>query len=165
MEQNVNDLPLDVKVKNALVQSMKDKNQMRTETLRGISAAFLVASKVVTKDKNGNIIPTVVDHLAIVTKLASQRVEAIGMYAQGTDEKSKQLVIDETEQLAIIKEFLPRGLSNDETEKVVKDYISENGLTKISDKGKLMGYINANYKGQVDNRLVNEIASKILIER
>ena len=54
------------------------------------------------------------------------------------------------EEIVIIREFLPKQLSDKETDKAIADAIAKTGASSVKDMGKVMAELKANYAGQMD---------------
>ncbi len=72
------------------------------------------------------------------------------------------LIINEQNEIDLIKIYLPQQKSEEETEKIVSDLIQSNNLQNIKDMGKLMGLIKKDYAGEVDMGLVGKLAKSKL---
>jgi uncharacterized protein YqeY len=134
------------RVNTALKTAMKDKDTARLTTLRLINAAIKdqdIARRG-TDDASG---VTDADILAILAKMTKQRQESVRAYEEGG---RLDLAEREAGEIAIIEEFLPRQLSEDEIETAVDDVIAETGATSIRDMGKIMGRLKDKYAGQMD---------------
>ncbi|EDM72198.1 GatB/Yqey [Roseobacter sp. AzwK-3b] len=134
------------RVNTALKTAMKDKDTARLTTLRLINAAIKdqdIARRG-TDDASG---VTDTDILAILAKMTKQRQESVRAYEEGG---RLDLAEREAGEIAIIEEFLPRQLSEEEIETAVDDVIAETGATSIRDMGKIMGRLKDKYAGQMD---------------
>jgi uncharacterized protein len=79
--------------------------------------------------------------------MIKQREESQKIYADaGRAELAKQ----ESEEIAIIREFLPKQLSDKEMEKASAAAIAETGAASVKDMGKVMAALKAGYAGQMD---------------
>ena len=148
---------LKTKLKDELISSMKEKNQLRVSTLRMISASIkdLEISKRINKqseDVSDN------DIIGILVKMVKQRKESAETYKQGNRD---DLYKKEIEEIKIIEEFLPKQLSEDEVIKIIEDLISQNNISDISGMGLIMSELKKKYLGQLDLGL----ASKIIKDR
>ena len=56
----------------------------------------------------------------------------------------------EREEIAIIQEFLPKQMSDDEVQAAIKAAIAETGAASVKDMGKVVGALKAKYTGQMD---------------
>ena len=61
-----------------------------------------------------------------------------------------ELAKQESEEIEIIREFLPKQLSDEETEKAIAGAIAESGATSVKDMGKVMAALKARYAGQME---------------
>ena len=82
--------------------------------------------------------------LELFAKMIKQREESQKIYANaGRAELAKQ----EGEEIEIIREFLPKQLSNKEMEKAIAIAIAESGASSVKDMGKVMAALKARYAG------------------
>ncbi len=73
-----------------------------------------------------------------------------------------ELAEKEKEELAVIQDYLPKQLGEDELRGMIKDIISEEGAAGLKDMGKIMKGLMARAKGQVDGKLANNIVKEML---
>lgn len=134
------------RVNQALKQAMKDREASRLATLRLINAAIKdreIADRV--DGKSGGIGDAEV--LAILGKMTKQRNESARAYEEGG---RLDLAERELNEIAIIEEFLPKQLSDEEITEAVKAAVSDTGAESIRDMGKVMGALKGKYTGQMD---------------
>ena len=148
---------LKAKLKDELILSMKEKNQLRVSTLRMINASIkdLEISQRINKQTED---ASDIDIISILVKMVKQRKESAETYKQGNRD---DLYKKELEEIKIIEEFLPKQLLEDEVTKIVEDLISQNNISDISGMGLIMSELKKNYSGQLDLGL----ASKIIKDR
>ena len=79
--------------------------------------------------------------------MIKQREESEKIYR---DAGRAELAMQEAEEIAIIREFLPKQLSEDDTQKTIADAIAEAGATSVKDMGKVMAALKARHAGQMD---------------
>ena len=79
--------------------------------------------------------------------MIKQREESEKIYR---DAGRAELAMQEAEEIAIIREFLPKQLSEDDTQKAIADAIAEAGATSVKDMGKVMAALKARHAGQMD---------------
>lgn len=89
----------------------------------------------------------------ILTKLAKQRNESIGMYKQGGRD---DLVQKETAELKIIESFLPEPMDDGELARLVADTMAEVNAEGAKDMGKVMKALAPKVAGRADGRKVSE---------
>ena len=85
--------------------------------------------------------------LSILGKMVKQRRESAKTYEEGG---RLDLAEREVAEVAVIEEFLPRALSDDEVAKAVDAAVSEIGAESIRDMGRVMGVLKSKYTGQMD---------------
>ena len=144
---------LKAKLKDELILSMKEKNQLRVSTLRMINASIkdLEISQRInkqTEDASDN------DIIGILVKMVKQRKESAETYQQGNRD---DLYEKELEEINIIEEFLPKQLSEGEITKIIEDLISQNNISDISGMGLIMSELKKKYAGQLDLGLASQI--------
>ncbi len=139
-------MELRTRITDAMKQAMKDKAADRLSTLRLINAAIKDKDIAARADGGDDGVgdPEV---LAILGKMAKQRMESVRAYEEGG---RLDLADREREEIQIIEEFLPRQLTEEESAKAVDDAIAEVGATSIRDMGKVIGLLKGKYTGQMD---------------
>lgn len=121
--------------------AMKSGDKTRLVTLRGISAA----AKQKEVDERVEVDDDAM--LVILDKLLKQRRESIAQYQQAgrTD-----LADVEIAEAAIIQEYLPEALSDDDIASIVDKAIADSGAASIKDMGKVMGLVKPQMQGRAD---------------
>ena len=136
-------------------EAMKARDKVRLETLRNIKKVFLEAKTA----------PGANDELAddaamkILQKLAKQGKESANTYTQ---QNRPDLAEAELAQVAVIEEYLPKALSTEEIEAIVKDIITEVGATSMKEMGKVMGIASKKMAGQADGGVISGIVKNLL---
>jgi uncharacterized protein YqeY len=129
----------------ALKHATKAQDKRRVSTLRLVSAA--IKDRDIAARTAGKTEATDAELLELFAKMIKQREESEKIYADaGRAELAKQ----EGEEIAIIREFLPKQLSASETDKAIADAIAKTGAASVKDMGKVMAELKANYAGQMD---------------
>jgi uncharacterized protein YqeY len=139
-------------------QSIKDRDQQKTNTLR------LVKSAIKDKDissRSGLNKEGITDDeiLSLLVTLIKQRKDSIEQFQKA---KREDLIINEQNEINVINDYLPQQKTEEETENIVSDLIKSNNLQSIKDMGKLMGSIKKDFAGEVDMGLVGKIAKSKL---
>ncbi|MGX9856130.1 GatB/YqeY domain-containing protein [Limimaricola variabilis] len=134
------------KINASLKDAMKAKEADRLSTLRLINAAIKdrdIAAR--GEGEEGLVSDEVV--LAILAKMVKQRQESARAY----DEAGRiELAEKERAEVAVIEEFLPRPLSESETEAAVDEAIAAAEATSIRDMGRVMAALKSRYAGRMD---------------
>jgi uncharacterized protein len=129
----------------ALKEAMKAQDKRRISTLRLISAA--IKDRDIAARGSGKGAASDADLLDLLAKMIKQREESEKIYAEaGRTELAQQ----EAEEIATIREYLPKQLSEADTEKAIAEAIAEAGATSVKDMGKVMAALKARYAGQMD---------------
>ena len=140
-------------IKNAMLA----KDKVKLEALRGIKKEFLEAKTAKGSDGELN------DETAIkiLTKMAKQRKESADIYKQ---QNRPDLAEEELAQLAVIEQYLPAQLSEEELTAELKKIIEETGASSPKEMGKVMGVASKKFAGKADGKLISELVKKLLGE-
>jgi len=129
----------------ALTAATKAQDKRRISTLRLVSAA--IKDRDIAARTAGKTAATDAELLELFAKMIKQREESEKIYADaGRAELAKQ----EAEEIVIIREFLPKQLSDKDMEKAIADAIAKSGASSVKDMGKVMAELKAHYAGQMD---------------
>ena len=140
-------LQIEAEVKNA----MRARDKKRLGVLRLIMSEF----KRVEVDERIELEDARV--LAILDKMSKQRKDSLAQFEAAARD---DLVAQESFELDILKEFMPRQLSAEEVKSIVEAVISEVGATSIRDMGKVMGMLKLKVQGRAD---MGEIGSLVKV--
>lgn len=138
---------------NDLKESMKDKNLVRKNTIQMIRAAILQ----VEKDKQIELTDEQV--VQIIAKEAKKRKDAEADFETSGRE---DLIKQNKEEMKILAEYLPKQLSAEELEEVVKTVISETGATTMKDMGLVMKSAKEKVGAAADGKALSEAVKKLL---
>ncbi|PIV75815.1 MAG: glutamyl-tRNA amidotransferase [Rhodobacteraceae bacterium CG17_big_fil_post_rev_8_21_14_2_50_65_11] len=133
-------------INTSLKQAMRDKDSTRVSTLRLINAA-IKDQDIAARAKGNTDGVAEAEVLAILGKMVKQRLESVRAYEEGG---RLELAENEREEIAVIEEFLPRQLSEEEVAAAISKAIAETGAESIRDMGKVMGVLKGKYIGQMD---------------
>ena len=137
------------RLNEALKTAMRQKDTARLSTLRLINAA-IKDRDIAKRGEGGDGGETGVgdaDILQILGKMVKQRQESARAYEEGG---RLELAEAELGEIAVIEEFLPRQLSEDEATVAIDAAIGKTGAQSIRDMGKVMGELKSRYTGQLD---------------
>lgn len=124
--------------------ALKAGDKRRTATLRAMIAA--IKDKEIEARGQGKEF-TDADILPLLQKMVKQREESLGIY---TEAKREDLAAVEREEIAILSEFLPKGLSEAEVEDAIRAAIEKTGASGGKDMGKVIAQLKADYPGRID---------------
>jgi hypothetical protein len=145
---------LEKRIAEDLKESIKNKDAVRTSTLRMVTASIqnVAIEKKLKELDDGDV-------LKIISKKVKQALDSIESFKKG---ERADLVEKETKELSILKTYLPEQLDEKKVEEVVKKIISETGVSSKSEFGKLMKLSMEQLKGKADGKTVSSILQKLL---
>tara|TARA_R110000751_G_scaffold2018_17_gene9952 strand:- start:34074 stop:34526 length:453 start_codon:yes stop_codon:yes gene_type:complete len=133
------------KIQSETVTSMKAKDKDRTAALR------LIGAKIKDRDIELRMADTTPDDDAMITdvllKMAKQRRESIEMYEDGG---RQELADKEKAELAVIEEFLPQQMSENETRAAIAQIKADLGADGMKDMGRVMGELKGRHGATLD---------------
>ncbi|MFD2261497.1 GatB/YqeY domain-containing protein [Lacibacterium aquatile] len=97
--------------------------------------------------------------LSLMQKMIKQRQDSITMYNQGN---RPELAAKEEAEIAIIERFMPKMMSEAETDAAVAATLAEIGATSVKDMGKAMAALKEKFAGQMDFQKASAIVKKHL---
>ncbi len=136
-----------------LKNAMKDKDVLKKNTVQMVRAAILQIEKdnKITLDDDGI--------LEIIAKELKKRRDVLPEY----EKSGRQDLIDGLNAEAdILLQYLPKQLTEEELEDIVKQAIEETGASSPKDMGKVMQAVMPKVKGRADGKMINVIAKKVL---
>ena len=132
-------------IKTETIAAMKAGDKPRTAALRLIGAKIKDRDiELRTSDKKPGDDELVTD---VLLKMAKQRRESIEMYENGG---RQGLADQEKSELAVIEEFLPAQMSEDETRAAIHQIKAELGANSVKDMGKVMAELKARHATSLD---------------
>jgi len=134
--------------------AMKSKDKVALESLRALKSAFLLANT-----SGGNTDLTEEDEIKIVQKLVKQRKDSAAIY---TEQGRADLADPELAQSAILEQFLPAQMGEDELKEVIGAIISKTGASSMRDMGKVMGMASQQLAGKADGKAISMIVKQLL---
>ena len=140
-------------------EAMKAKEALRVSTLRLVNAAIKdrdIAAR--SADRCEGIDDSEI--LSLLAKMVKQREESAKTYEENA---RPELAERERAEIVIMREFMPKPLSEDEVKLLVKDLIDEIGATGLKDMGKIMGRLKSDYAGRIDMGMAGGIVKGHLV--
>ncbi len=138
---------------NALKDAMKAKDSVRKDTIQLIRSAILQ----VEKDKQVTLGDDEITEI-LARELKSRREALSDIEKSGrADAKEKA-----EREIEIVLGYMPRQLTRNELESIVREAIAETGAISLKDMGKVMKTVMAKVKGRADGSVVNEIVKGLL---
>lgn len=141
------------KLMQDLKAAMKSHDKVRKDTITMVRAAI----KQIEVDKRVDLSDEEV--IDIISKQYKERVSSIEEFKRGGRD---DLVAQTEEEIKILLEYLPKQLSDEELEDIIKEAIEKLSITTKRQIGELMKEVMPKVKGKADGKKVNSIASKYL---
>ncbi len=133
--------------------AMKERAAEKVSTLRMLIAAL--KNKEIDKRR-----PLTGDEvIETVRSLIKQRKDSVEQFAKGG---RQDLVDKETAEIAVLEAYLPKQLTREELDVLVRDAVAETGAQGARDMGKVMKAVAAKAAGRADNKLVSELVKQAL---
>ena len=144
------------KISEEMKGAMKSGDKLRLETLRTLRAGLM--EKEIEKRGSGSPV-TADDEIAVLTGAAKRRKESIEQFAKGG---RQDLVDQETKELAIIQEYLPKQMSAEELTALIRKLMTDLSASSPADFGKVMPAVMKEARGKADGKVVQELVRKLL---
>jgi len=141
------------KLMEDLKTSMREKNVNRKNVVQMVRAAILQ----VEKDKHIEMEDTQI--LEVIAKEYKKRNDSLADYEKAGRE---DLISQIKEEMAVLEEYLPKKLTEEELTTQLKEIIEEVGATTIKDMGAIMKVAKERLGVSADGKMMNEIIRKIL---
>lgn len=139
----------------AIKAAMKAKDTLRLEALRAIKSAILLAQT----QSGANELLTEQQEIQLLQKLVKQRRDSAQIFK---DQDRMDLAAPEEAQAAVITEFLPKQLSPDEVEQIIREIVTKTGAESMKDMGKVMGMANKQMAGKADGKTIAGVVKSLL---
>ncbi|MBE9077271.1 GatB/YqeY domain-containing protein [Romeria aff. gracilis LEGE 07310] len=145
------------RISEEIKTAMKAKDKLRLETVRSVKKVILEKESEIRAKGQDQL--SEAEELAVLTQLAKQRRDSIEQFTNaGRDDLAEK----EAQELAILEEYLPAQLSDDEVAAVVDEIIAQVGASGPRDMGKVMGPAMQRLKGQADGGKVQALVKEKL---
>ena len=130
--------------------AMKEKDQGSLQALRSVKSAILLAQT----ESGAKTELTEEAELKLLQKLVKQRKDSAAIY---TEQGRADLADPELAEAAVIGQFLPKQLSEEEVAAMVDEAIAQTGASSMADMGKVMGMVNGKAAGRADGKTISTI--------
>ena len=145
------------KFNTAMKEAMRAKDRRRLSTIRLIMAAVKDRDISVRTESDSKVGDSEI--IDILSKMVKQRNDSIKAYE---DAGRLELAKQESDEIEIIGEFLPRQLDEGEIETAVKKAIADTSASGLKDIGKIMGILKGEYAGQMDFSKASALVKDLL---
>ena len=144
---------LQQRLESAMRDSMRARDELRTQTLRMAMAAAhnqrIARGRELTDE----------EVVEVIGRQVKQRRESIAMYR---DAGHEDRAAGEEAEAAILAEFMPEQLTEAEIETLAREAIVEIGASAPGDMGRVMGQLSPRTKGRADGRVVSDTVRRLL---
>ncbi len=148
-------MSLQTQIMDAMKIAMKEKNTLVLQSLRAVKSAILLAQT----ESGAREELSEAEEIKLLQKLVKQRKDSATIYKE---QGREDLAAPEIEEAAVIKQFLPEQMSEDDVAAVVDDIIAKTGANSMKDMGKVMGMANAQLAGKADGKTISTLVKERL---
>jgi uncharacterized protein len=162
-------MTLKEKIQSNIKEAMSKKDALRVSVLRMIMAAIFnkekeKRNKLSKSEEDLNKLQELSrlseeEVLEVINSEARKRKDSIEQYEKGS---RIDLAEQEKKELAILEEYLPEQMPEEEVRKIVKAKIEELGAASPQETGKVMGAVMPQLKGKADGSLISKIVQEEL---
>ncbi len=145
------------RISEDIKKAMLAREKVRLEALRGIKKEFLEAKTA----KGANGVLTDETAVKIMTKMLKQRKESARIYEENS---RPELAEGELAEAAVIEEYLPKQLSDEELDEALRAIIAETGASSPADMGKVMGKASKALAGKAEGARISATVKKLLAQ-
>ena len=150
-------MALELKIQQDIMAAMKAHDNVRTNAVRAIKSAILLAKTA----EGGKKELEDADIIKLIQKLLKQRKAAAEQYvAAGRQE----LADNELAEAKVLEEYVPKQLTPEEIEARVREIIAQTGAASPADMGKVMGVASKQLAGLADGRTLSTIVRQLLAQ-
>jgi uncharacterized protein YqeY len=144
---------LQARVQTDIAVAMRGGDALRRDVLR------MVASAAYNLEKREGRPLTDDEYLAVLSREVKTRRESVEAFRTGG---RLDLAEKEEAEIAIIGEYLPAALTEDEIAALVRDGIAATGASSARDMGKVMGWLAPRTRGRADGKHLSELVVQAL---
>jgi uncharacterized protein len=146
-------MSLIARIEEELKDAMRAREQERTDTLRMTLASLRSAEKELQRPLKDD------EELQVLQRERKRRTEA----AEAFRAADRQEQADKEErELAVIEEFMPEPMSEEDIERIIDDAIAETGATSLRDLGRVMADVMPQVAGRADGSVVSQLVREKL---
>lgn len=148
-------MSLEKEISRGIMEAMKSRDAVRLAALRNVKK-YIIEAKI-----SGAGIAELpdADVVKIISKLAKQGADSAAIY---TAQRRQDLADEETAQVAVLQEFLPRPLSDEELTAAVREIIAETGASSLGEMGRVMGVASKRLTGRAEGRAISDKVRELL---
>jgi uncharacterized protein YqeY len=141
------------RLEDELKQAMVARDEPRRDALRLILSSLRSAEKELQRPLHDD------EELQVLQRERKRRLEAAEAFRGGGREEQAQA---EEQELAVLEEFMPEPLGEEELEEIIDDAIAEVGATSMRDLGRVMADVMPQVSGRADGSVVSQLVREKL---
>jgi uncharacterized protein len=146
-------MSLIVRMEDEVKQATLARDADRRDALRLILSALRSAEKELQRPLSDE------EELQVLQRERKRRIEAAEAFRDGGRDEQAEA---EERELAVLQEFMPEQLSEEDLEEIVDDAIAENGATSMRDFGRVMADVMPQVSGRADGSVVSQLVKEKL---
>ncbi|MDO5570907.1 MAG: GatB/YqeY domain-containing protein [Bacteroidales bacterium] len=146
------------KISDDIKAAMLARDAVRRDTLRGIKKEFLEA-KTAKDNVSGELSDA--DALKIISKMAKKGKDAAQIFKE---QNREDLMNEELAQVAVMEEYLPKQMSDEELTASIKEIVAQVGAQGPKDMGKVMGVASKKLAGLAEGRAISDKVKSVLAQ-
>ncbi|MGF1693054.1 GatB/YqeY domain-containing protein [Photobacterium kagoshimensis] len=139
-----------------LIDRLKDEQKaaMKAKNKPRLGAIRLVMAAIKQREVDEKITLSEDDVITVLTKMVKQRRDSVAQY----EAAGRQDLADvEHAEIAVLEEFMPQPLSDDEVAALLDEAIAATGAAGMQDMGKVMGVLKPQIQGRADMGKVSQL--------
>jgi uncharacterized protein len=140
---------LEEKILDDYKTAMKARDSFKISVLSFLRADILNSAVAKKKDKLDDS-----EVVCVIKKQIKQRQDSIEQFTKGA---RLEMAEKETQELNILKTYLPPELSEAEIKKIIEEVVAATGALTMKDMGRVMKEVNVKVAGQADGKLVSDL--------
>ena len=148
-------MSLQVQVMDKMKEAMKAKDTVALQALRAVKSAFLLAKT----ETGAQSELSEEQEIKIIQKQVKQRKDSAAIFLQ---QGREDLATPELQEIAILEQFLPKALSEEELTQAIQEIIVRVGATGPQDMGKVMGLASKELAGKADGKAIADRVKTLL---
>jgi uncharacterized protein len=141
------------RIESEVKEATLARDAERRDALRLILSSLRSAEKELQRPLSDE------EELQVLQRERKRRLEAAEAFRDGDREEQAEA---EERELAVLQEFMPEPLSEDDLEEIVDDAIAENGATSMRDFGRVMADVMPQVSGRADGSVVSQLVKEKL---
>jgi len=145
---------LEEKILNDYKEAMKNKDKAKSSLLSFLRASLMNLSiELKKKSLQDNEV------ISVIKRMVKQHQDSIEQFKQG---KREDLAVKETQELEILKSYLPAELPANEIKRIIEEAVSQTQAKSLKDMGRVMKEVMAKAGSQADGKLVSDLVKQRL---